>query len=41
LEEKSLDLASVGFIQQILGWREFMRGVYFTDMPTLKAANPL
>jgi deoxyribodipyrimidine photolyase-related protein len=39
-KEKSLDLASVeGFIRQILGWREFMRGVYFTDMPTLKAAN--
>jgi deoxyribodipyrimidine photolyase-related protein len=38
--EKGLDLASVeGFVRQILGWREFMRGVYFLDMPALKAAN--
>ena len=37
---RSLDLASVeGFIRQILGWREFMRGVYFLDMPELKTAN--
>jgi deoxyribodipyrimidine photolyase-related protein len=28
-----------GFIRQILGWREFMRGVYFLDMPALKTAN--
>jgi deoxyribodipyrimidine photolyase-related protein len=35
-----LDLASVeGFIRQVLGWREFMRGVYFLDMPELKASN--
>jgi deoxyribodipyrimidine photolyase-related protein len=34
------DLASVeGFIRQILGWREFMRGVYWLDMPAMKAAN--
>ena len=38
--EYGLDLASVeGFIRQILGWREFMRGVYFLDMPGLKTAN--
>jgi deoxyribodipyrimidine photolyase-related protein len=38
--DKGLDLASVeGFIRQILGWREFMRGVYFLDMPGLKTAN--
>ncbi len=38
--KKGLDLASVeGFIRQILGWREFMRGVYFLDMPELKTAN--
>jgi deoxyribodipyrimidine photolyase-related protein len=37
---RQLELASVeGFIRQILGWREFMRGVYFMDMPELKAAN--
>jgi deoxyribodipyrimidine photolyase-related protein len=38
--KKGLDLASVeGFIRQVLGWREFMRGVYFIDMPQLKTAN--
>jgi deoxyribodipyrimidine photolyase-related protein len=38
--QQGLDLASVeGFIRQILGWREFMRGVYFLDMPGLKTAN--
>ena len=39
-KKQGLDLASVeGFIRQILGWREFMRGVYFVDMPELKTAN--
>jgi deoxyribodipyrimidine photolyase-related protein len=39
-KNKGLDLASVeGFIRQVLGWREFMRGVYFIDMPQLKTAN--
>jgi deoxyribodipyrimidine photolyase-related protein len=28
-----------GFIRQILGWREFMRGVYWLDMPQLAEAN--
>lgn len=35
-------LASVeGFIRQILGWREFIRGVYWLDMPELADANHL
>ncbi|MBS7806324.1 cryptochrome/photolyase family protein [Variovorax sp. PCZ-1] len=35
-----VDLPSAeGFIRQILGWREFMRGVYFLDMPQLAKDN--
>jgi deoxyribodipyrimidine photolyase-related protein len=34
------DLPSAeGFIRQILGWREFMRGVYWLDMPEMGRAN--
>jgi deoxyribodipyrimidine photolyase-related protein len=37
---KRAPLAAVeGFIRQILGWREFMRGVYWLDMPGLASAN--
>jgi len=28
-----------GFIRQILGWREFIRGMYWLDMPNMKEAN--
>jgi deoxyribodipyrimidine photolyase-related protein len=28
-----------GFVRQILGWREFMRGVYWLDMPGMREAN--
>jgi len=39
-EAAHCDLASAeGFIRQILGWREFMRGVYWLDMPELAQAN--
>lgn len=30
-----------GFIRQILGWREYVRGLYWTQMPGYKAANQL
>ena len=37
---EQLPLASVeGFVRQVLGWREFIRGVYWHDMPGLKQAN--
>jgi deoxyribodipyrimidine photolyase-related protein len=33
-------LAAVeGFVRQVLGWREFIRGVYFLEMPGLAEAN--
>jgi deoxyribodipyrimidine photolyase-related protein len=33
-------LAAVeGFVRQILGWREFIRGVYFLQMPGMAEAN--
>jgi deoxyribodipyrimidine photolyase-related protein len=28
-----------GFVRQIAGWREFMRGVYWTHMPSFKELN--
>jgi deoxyribodipyrimidine photolyase-related protein len=31
--------ATEGFVRQILGWREFIRGVYWLDMPGLLEAN--
>jgi deoxyribodipyrimidine photolyase-related protein len=33
-------IASVeGFVRQVLGWREFVRGVYWLDMPGMAEAN--
>ena len=35
-----IPLASAeGFIRQVLGWREFIHGVYWLDMPAMKQAN--
>lgn len=28
-----------GFVRQILGWREFVRGMYWLDMPAMREAN--
>jgi deoxyribodipyrimidine photolyase-related protein len=39
-QKQHISLASVeGFIRQILGWREFIRGVYWLDMPNMAEAN--
>ncbi len=38
----AVELASVeGFIRQILGWREYVRGLYWTHMPDYKQRNAL
>ena len=40
--EQRAPLNSVeGFIRQIIGWREYMRGIYWLKMPQFKALNAL
>ncbi|GGE20273.1 cryptochrome/photolyase family protein [Psychroflexus salis] len=37
-----IDISQVeGFVRQILGWREFMRGIYWKEMPAYKQLNVL
>lgn len=39
-KKEDLELATVeGFIRQILGWREFVRGMYYLDMPQMAHDN--
>lgn len=42
-ENKSnIDISQVeGFVRQILGWREYMRGIYWKEMPKYKKLNQL
>ncbi|RME94059.1 MAG: cryptochrome/photolyase family protein [Bacteroidetes bacterium] len=38
--QEEIDIAQVeGFVRQILGWREYMRGVYWAQMPDYKSKN--
>ncbi|MFD2550679.1 cryptochrome/photolyase family protein [Bizionia sediminis] len=40
--ENNIDISQVeGFIRQIIGWREYMRGMYWAFMPEFKAENYL
>lgn len=37
---EEIDIAQVeGFVRQIIGWREYMRGVYWAEMPDFSAQN--
>ena len=40
--EDKIDLAQVeGFVRQIIGWREYMRGIYWKEMPHYAEKNAL
>lgn len=40
--KNEIDISQVeGFIRQILGWREYMRGIYWKEMPGYKNTNVL
>lgn len=40
--KNEIDISQVeGFVRQILGWREYMRGIYWKEMPKYKNLNVL
>ncbi|CAH0530271.1 (6-4) photolyase [Vibrio hippocampi] len=41
-ENPAIDLSQIeGFVRQILGWREYIRGMYWANMPEYKTLNAL
>lgn len=41
-KDNQVDIAQVeGFVRQLLGWREYIRGVYWSNMPDYKQSNTL
>ncbi|NNK12521.1 MAG: cryptochrome/photolyase family protein, partial [Flavobacteriaceae bacterium] len=41
-KKEEIDISQVeGFVRQILGWREFMRGIYWREMPDYQYTNAL
>jgi len=42
LRQNEISLAQIeGFVRQILGWREFIRGIYWANMPSYATGNAL
>ncbi len=40
--KETIDISQVeGFVRQILGWREYMRGIYWKEMPGYRRSNKL
>jgi len=40
--KETIDISQVeGFVRQILGWREYMRGMYWKEMPNYRTLNKL
>lgn len=40
--KNEIDISQVeGFVRQILGWREYMRGIYWKEMPGYRRSNKL
>ncbi len=41
-KKDEIDISQVeGFVRQILGWREYMRGIYWKEMPSYRRCNRL
>ena len=40
--QETIELAQVeGFVRQIIGWREYVRGIYWKEMPNYAQMNAL